>query len=273
MSSIKDIVDMLKNNESSYKKLDIKSVGVEPNDSQWTDIMEALGSNTVVTTIVADNTGMNDAACILLAKVLETNTTITNCDIGYNKINGPGISALGAALTINSTVTECKIHRQEKDCGPKVEAELVKLWDKNTTLSRLYATLHDRTCNGTNTKGETRNKTITKRKSEGKDWMDLDPNRKEEYAKLQAEQRAKEQEELAAANAPISEKVASTGGPYTYKQLTCDEQFRPDDVDLSNRETFLNDAEFQELFKMTKEEFSTLAGWKKSGKKKEHKLH
>ena len=53
----------------------------------------------------------------------------------------------------------------------------------------------------------------------------------QEYSKLQAEERAKAAAQAAADNAPISAKIESTGGPYTYKQLTAEKEFRPDDVD------------------------------------------
>ena len=55
----------------------------------------------------------------------------------------------------------------------------------NTTLQRCYATLHDRSANQNNTRGETRNKTIAARKAKGADWMDLDPARRAEWAAMQ----------------------------------------------------------------------------------------
>jgi hypothetical protein len=46
----------------------------------------------------------------------------------------------------------------------------------------------------------------------------------------------------------------------------------PEGVDLANKEIFLDDAKFQELFGMDKEAWKGVAGWKKSSEKKKHGL-
>merc|ERR1712165_129115 len=140
----------------------------------------------------------------------------------------------------------------EKDMGGAVENKVADIWKTNTTLQRLYITLHDRRCNQANTRGEVRNKDIAKHIKEGKNWDHLDPAKAEEYAKA---------EQLA--NAPISAKIESTGGPYTLKQLTCKKEFRPDDIDPKNLEQSLADDEFETLFEMNKEAFGALPKWKK----------
>merc|ERR1712038_1074161 len=85
--------------------------------------------------------------------------------------------------------------------------------------------------------------------------------------KLEAEEK-KKAEQLA--NAPISAKIESTGGPYTLKQLTCKKEFRPDDIDPKNLEQSLADDEFETLFEMNKEAFGALPKWKKQNLKKKN---
>ena len=46
----------------------------------------------------------------------------------------------------------------------------------------------------------------------------------------------------------------------------------PPGVDKSKRETYLEDEKFVELFKMDKEAFAALPGWKRNGAKKKHNL-
>jgi len=242
-------------------------------DDQCKELSEALVKHEYITEIFLKELEISNKGAVHLAKVIAENPRIEKMDLGYNKITGDGMIAIGEALAGNSSITEMKLHRQEKDMGCEAEKKVVKLWDTNTTLQRLYITLHDRTCNNFNTKQEVRNKDIARLKSQGKDYKHLDPATKDEYAKEQAEKKKKEKEEKEAANAPISEKVESTGGPYTYKQLTCKEKFRPDDVDKGKRESYLSDDEFAEIFKMTKEEFGALAKWKQTGEKKKVKLH
>lgn len=236
-------------------------------------LAEAVANNTHIQKIEMANTGMTNAAAVIWGESLKTNSSITHLDFGYNKIDSKGIEALAAAFAVNKTLREVKLHRQSNDMGAQAEKTLVKMWKTNTTMTRLYVTLHDPLCNTTNTRGEVRNKTIAARIAAGKDWMDLDPARKAEYqAKQDAERKAKEEAE-AKANAPISAKVASTGGPYTYKQLTCAVEFRPDDVDISKRPSYLSDAEFEKLFKMNKESYAKLPKWKRVRAKKALKLH
>jgi hypothetical protein len=127
-------------------------------------------------------------------------------------------------------------------------------------------------CNQINTSAEVRNKSIGRRIDEGKEWLDLDPTRKEEYAEAQQKARDEKKASAAAANAPVTAKVASTGGPYSLKQLSCDKKFRPDDIDEGNRELSLGDEEFNAVLGMTKEAWASLAKWKKTGAKKKNGL-
>lgn len=265
--SLKHTIDMIESN--SLVKLEYAQ-GLQEN--QVDSICTALKGNTSVTQVILANTGITDAGAVKFAEVIKTTKTIQKLDLGYNKIYVDGMVAIGEALAVNESIEECKLHRQEKDCGPAAEAKVVNLWETNTTLCRLYCTLHDRKYNGDNTRGEVRNKEIARRKAKGLDYMDLDPARRDEYIQLQAKKRKEEAEAKAAANAPITAKVESTGGPYTYKQLTADAKYRPDDVDALKRESYLSDAEFQEVFGMERAAFDKLAGWKKNNLKKDKNL-
>jgi len=246
---------------------------VDLDSKDMTAICEALQANTSCEEVVIANTGVQDSGAIQFAAVLEKNTTMTKLDLGYNKITAVGVEALALALANNTSVLEVKLHRQEKDMGPAAEEKLCVLWETNVTLTRLYATLHSRKFNGDNTRGEVRNKEIMRRKEAGRDWLDLDPARKEEFLVQQTAARKKAEEEAALTNAPISAKIESTGGPYTYKQLTCAKEFFPDDVITGNKETFLSDEEFATVFGMDKEAFGKLPKWKQNGQKKDKKLH
>lgn len=272
--SVKDVTERAANNDSSLVKVEFENLKAMTPD-QVSDLAKALATNTHVTDVILDNKEMNAAGCDAIIAMLETNTTITNLDLGYNNINGDAIARLGQALAKNTSLREVKIHRQAKDYGSANEVELVKLWKTNTTLIRLYATLHDRTCNRTNTAAEVRNKEIARRIKDGKNWDDLnpDPEVTKRYMEEQAAKKAAAAEAEAAANAPISAKVESTGGPYTLKQLTCAPEFRPDDVDPKNREALLEDGEFQEVFKMDKTAFAALPKWKQAAAKKKANLH
>ena len=244
-------------------------------DAHMAALGKALLSNTTVKHLDLQKKGLDGDGAMCLVDVIVNNKTLVSLDIGYNNISGPAIVALCDALKANTTLAEVKIHRQEKDYGTPAEMEIVKLWETNTTLNRLYATLHDRASNTKNTRGEVRNQEIARRKEAGKPWNDLDPDPLVKAEYLEGQRRHRETISLAKAElvAPISTKVESTGGPYTLKQLTCAAEFLPDDVDKSKKESYLNDEEFETTFKMDKAAFDAAPGWKKNTLKKEARLH
>lgn len=243
--------------------------------AQTEALAKALETNTNVTNVNLENKGIELHGGLAMAEMLKVNKTLKTLDLGYNSLPSEAIVALGEAMKVNTTLETLKIHRQAKDYGSSAEEALVTLWTVNTTMTRLYATLHDRRCNQTNTAGEVRNKEIQRRIEAGKSWDELNPDPvvKAAYQAKQEQERKEAAAAAAAANAPISEKVASTGGPYTLKQLTCNSEFLPDDIDKGNKETHLSDEEFESVFKMSKSDFEALPKWKRANKKKELKLH
>jgi len=265
-------IDRCQANESNLTSISLEQATV--NSADLISLAAALKGNTHVTSVKLDNLELGDDVGVAIAGMLADNSSITALDLGYNKLVKDTMLKLSESLQQNTTLLELKIHRQEKDMGPEVEKVLIQFWEKNTSLTRLYVTLHDRSANNYNTKCEVRNKEISKRKLAGKEWRDLNPDPevnkawRAEQDQLRLDKKAADE----AANAPISEKIPSTGGPYTLKQLTCDKEFLPDDI-TGDKETFLDDAEFEQIFKMDKATFQAQAKWKKQKQKKENKLH
>jgi len=269
--SLAQKIEAIKANDASIIDLNLANDVI--GDANHIALIDALSTNTHVKKVSLEKTGMTDDVGVLWGPLIASTETIEDLDLGYNKICGPGMVAIGEGLVKNKSISCIKLHRQDKDMGSACEDSFVVFWTVNTTLGRCYVTLHDRTCNQKNTRGEIRNKEIAGRIASGRTYEDLDPATCAEWAKNQKELREKEAEAAAAANAPITEKVSSTGGPYTYKQLTCAAEFRPDDVDVMDRPKFLEDTEFASIFKMSKDEFAALPKWKGNQKKKDANLH
>ena len=61
-------------------------------------------------------------------------------------------------------------------------------------------------------------------------------------------------------------------GPYSYDVLTAPPEFVPDDVNRNKMETYLDDAEFEEVFGMERADFYKLPKWKIEVLKKDKKL-
>lgn len=271
--SLSATIEALAKNDPEITKVDFAEFGLQLSSTQCDEIVAGLIKNTNCTEVNLANCGVDTANGAKFVAVIEANSCLKKLDLGYNSIQGDGIAELCLAIANNCSLEEVKIHRQATDYGAGNEAKIASLWETNTTLTRLYATMHDRTCNQTNTRGEVRNKEIERRKAAGKDWTDLDPAKRDEYAKMMAEKRKKEEEEKALANAPISEKVPSSGGPYTLKQLTCVKDFLPADIDLGKKPDYLTDDEFKTVFGMDRASFEAMPAWKKLGEKKKYNLH
>jgi len=271
--SFKEVLAAVAANDDTMDTLDTSAFNGTLNSGQVNELFTALKENTVITSCKMEKLGFGDVSAVVLAEVLATNASITYLDIGYNNIGGVGMKAYAKAMLSNSTLVECKLHRQDKEMGTAAENEVVALWTTNTTLTRQYVTLHDRRCNTVNTKGEVRNKTIAALIKAGKNWDHLDPSKEaENRLKRDAAKAEKDKADLEK-NAPITEQVESTGGPYTLKQLTCAIKFQPADLDKSDKPKYLSDDDFTSVFKMTREEFGALAGWKQKNVKKKHNLH
>lgn len=257
-------------NDSSIVELNLANDPI--GDANHISLIEAMKSNSTITKISLERTGLTDEIAAMWGPLIASNNSIQELDLGYNKITA-GMAQIGEGLQSNKSIKVIKLHRQDKDMGAAVEEKFAKFWTVNITCQRCYVTLHDRTINQVNTRGEIRNKEIAGRIASGRSYEDLDPATSEEWAKKEKAKREAEAAELAKANAPISSKVESTGGPYTYKQLTCAAEFRPDDVEVTDRPKYLADDEFVSIFKMSREEFAALPKWKANGKKKEVELH
>jgi hypothetical protein len=266
-----DKIDAIAANDPSIKTFAPKGAIIHP--EQWQQLVDGISKNDHILEVNLANMNIDTPTGIKFAGCISANSSMTHLDLGYNKLGGEAIQAIAEALAQNSCLEEVKIHRQEKDYGNAVEFEIIKIWEVNTTLTRLYATMHDRTCNTKNTRGEVRNKEIAARKRNGKDWLDLDPTRADEWAQISRDRRATVALEVAAANAPITAKIESTGGPYTMKELTAPRAFWPDDVDLKSRQQYLSDEDFQASFEVSKEDFAKLPKWKQDNLKKKFGLN
>jgi len=274
MSRASEVIKLIAANDSKVTSFSHKDFPGAAWDSKiFTELGAALASNGYVKNIHLESCGLANNDAKALADGLKSNKSVTMLNLSYNKIAGPGIQALAGMVEVNTTLEEVNVLRQSDDMGFDAESAVCGVWEKNTTLRRFHATLHDRKCNQTNTKGEVRNKEIARRIAVGKDWIDLDPSRRDEYAKQAQAERLAKAEADSKASAPIDSKVPSSGGPYTLRELTCAPEFLPDDVDIKKKESYLTPEEFSAVFGMTTAAFADVPAWKQLNEKKKYNLH
>jgi hypothetical protein len=243
-----------------------------PTHEQIRALGEALKTNNIVEEVSLSHSGVSTKDALVLADALKVNKSVARLDLSHNSIGAEAILAIAEALQTNSTLKELRIGNQSHKTGDTAEAALGKLFDTNTTLCTLELVVENQAARLLITKGEVRNREIAKRMARGEDWTELDPSRRNQVMELKRKQRQEEQQKKAEETAEITEKVPSTGGPYTMRQLCCKKQFQPDDVDQLKREMYLSDADFQQVFAMDKMAFEKLPTWKKAKLKKDKNL-
>lgn len=271
--NISEDIEKVLNNDPEKTVFNHEDYSAELDEDQWEALADALAHNTTVTELLLDNANLETVHAILLAKALETNKCLKLCDVKYNKLTVPAFEAFAEMLNKNDTLEVLKIDFQKVMCGPEVERKFAAAFDVNTTLLELRLRVKEKAAETAVINGEVRNKQIAKRKEAGKDWADLDPARRDEVAAAKAAEREAARRAEAEEKAPVAVKVASTGGPYKYKELTALIEFQPDDVDKKKKEQYLSDEEFVQLFGATKAEFEGWPKWKKKSTKKKLNLH
>merc|ERR1712061_20139 len=91
--------------------------------------------------------------------------------------------------------------------------------------------------------------------------------RKKKEAEEEAKRKAEEEEAMMKKQATVYEK-----GEDSLAQLTDAAVWRDLGIPATERETFLPESKFQELFGVSKADFAKLPKWKRDGQKKKHGL-
>lgn len=98
--------------------------------------------------------------------------------------------------------------------------------------------------------------------------LKIEPSRTETSSSASAEPT---REPVASKSDESEEPVASASGSYSLEQLQSPAPY-PAGINTSQRETYLDDTTFEQVFGMSKADFTALAKWKQSNLKKKHKL-
>lgn len=269
--SLSNAIAAIAANDSSVSRFSNK--GQPMSTSQLETLGKALRDNTYLTDLDLDKAGVTNAVGLLLGESLKTNRTLTVLSMKAHKMGAEGVTAVAEALTDRDASLLTLNLEDAAPCGTAAEQALATMFTKNINLVSVYIKAMDMQSRLRITEGEVRNRTISTCRAKGVDFLAHDPARIDEWKAILEERRQAEKAEKAKANAVIDGPVAPTGGPYTFKQLTCLKEWLPSDIDVKIKETYLTDAEFQEVFKMAKEEFAKLPAWKRNREKKTRNMH
>jgi len=199
------------------------------NDEKCMEIAKALGENTHLKELHLPGCEITSSTAILFAEALKKNKTLQILDLSHNKIGLEAIEAFGLAIKDNNTLAELNLFGN-KEPGETGLQYFIESFDYNTMLKVINWRLTSRKSFAIN-KCLTRNKEIERLLKNGKPVDNVDPNLRRAKG-LQPTEDAKDENANSPKTAPkITEKIASTGGPYTALQLQAAKEFLPSDID------------------------------------------
>eukprot|EP01095_Lingulamoeba_sp_RSL-Kostka_P016222 TRINITY_DN785_c1_g4_i1.p1 TRINITY_DN785_c1_g4~~TRINITY_DN785_c1_g4_i1.p1 ORF type:complete len:277 (-),score=128.19 TRINITY_DN785_c1_g4_i1:22-852(-) len=269
-----DAIAQIEQNDSNFTKLDISNSSIwkiSP-DETAKDLANALKNNNTLTHLVLSGNDISDPGCAAICEVLATNNTLTHVDLSNNKIKDEGLKEVAKALKTNKSILEFNLIGQVGEPGEDALTCFIDSFEYNTTLIKIIWRLHSRQSFKI-TSCLTRNEEIARRLKLGKSVDDIDPNiRRETAARILAERAQGLPKFVAPEVEERTEPYEATGGPYPLEVLQAKAELLPSDVDPMKREEFLSDDEFQEHFKVPKQEFAKSPLWKRKKQKKDLQL-
>ncbi|KAL0242495.1 hypothetical protein GEMRC1_005058 [Eukaryota sp. GEM-RC1] len=102
-------LEFLINSSSLFTRLKQLAVSVFQNHSVSMLLIEALKTNTTVTSVDLGSNSIEDEDARALAEVLKINTSVTGIDLRNNSIGDEGARALAEALKVNVSVTSVNL--------------------------------------------------------------------------------------------------------------------------------------------------------------------
>ncbi|XP_023702092.1 tropomodulin isoform X3 [Cryptotermes secundus] len=107
-------------------------------EEKFTQLFEALPSNTHLETLSLTNTAMTDTTALKLAEALEHNNTLRVVNVETNFISPAVIVRLIKSLLTTKSIEEFRASNQRSQVlGNKIEMEITGLVEQNPTLLRL----------------------------------------------------------------------------------------------------------------------------------------
>ncbi|XP_059484570.1 tropomodulin isoform X2 [Neocloeon triangulifer] len=107
-------------------------------DEKFTQLFEALASNTHLESLSLTNTGLMDRTALLLADALEKNSTLRVLNVETNFISPAVMVTLLKALLATKSVEEFRgTNQRSQVLGNKIEMQITEIVEQNFSLLRL----------------------------------------------------------------------------------------------------------------------------------------
>jgi hypothetical protein len=114
------------------------------NTDLFTQLINALKKNTVITNLELANIGMKDVQGLQLVDALKNNRTLIKFNIESNNLTGATIKALAPVIEVHPTMKELRIDNQKNILGVEAERSIANALSQNTKITKLSLTCKDR---------------------------------------------------------------------------------------------------------------------------------
>uniref|UniRef100_A0A7S4PB61 Uncharacterized protein n=1 Tax=Paramoeba aestuarina TaxID=180227 RepID=A0A7S4PB61_9EUKA len=143
-------------------------------------IANGIKNNTHCTEMIIDKCGLTDADAVGIAQALRNNKTLKKLALPNNKLGPIALTAIAELLKVNRTIQELNLNGNSGSNGGKwgdqpLTTLVEALEGGNTTLIKIVWRLDNR-ISWKITKLLSRNVEIGRRKAQGMDVSDIDPN-------------------------------------------------------------------------------------------------
>ncbi|XP_035280677.1 tropomodulin-1-like [Anguilla anguilla] len=132
-TDVEDTLQRIRRNDPDLREVNLNNIQNIP-VLTLREYAKALKHNTAVQQLSIVGTRSTDLVAYALADVLRVNSTLKSLNVESNFITGAGILALMESLQFNTTLLELKINNQSQALGNRVEMEMARMLEQNSTL-------------------------------------------------------------------------------------------------------------------------------------------
>eukprot|EP01089_Gocevia_fonbrunei_P022017 TRINITY_DN8744_c0_g1_i1.p1 TRINITY_DN8744_c0_g1~~TRINITY_DN8744_c0_g1_i1.p1 ORF type:complete len:201 (-),score=51.98 TRINITY_DN8744_c0_g1_i1:49-603(-) len=156
-AELESLLEKITSNDPATTEVTIHGgVGGYP-ENFITKLVEALKTNTQVTTLVLTSAEIANIESKEIAELIKETKTITNLNLSSNKIGSDGFIALSEAIGVNNSLLELRLANQAGVAGSAAERAFAEGLDKNTSILKLGFDLREASARNTVNRALSRN--------------------------------------------------------------------------------------------------------------------
>ncbi|KAJ8247854.1 hypothetical protein GJAV_G00251260 [Gymnothorax javanicus] len=135
-TNVEETLQRIKSDDPALTEVNLNNIKNIPIPT-LKEYAKALEKNTRVTKFSLAATRSNDPVAVAFADMLRENRSLKSLNLESNFITNAGMQVLVDALKDNDSLMEIKIDNQRQQLGNKVEMEIAKMLEENTSIIKI----------------------------------------------------------------------------------------------------------------------------------------